>query len=61
MALSFGLRALALTKWPNLSILITPGWLLRAVLIALIGGILGASYPTWLACLKDPVEALSFE
>ena len=61
IALSFGLRALALTKWPNLSILITPGWLLRAVVIALIGGLLGASYPTWLACRKDPVEALAFE
>jgi putative ABC transport system permease protein len=61
IGLSFGLRALALAEWPNLSILITPGWLLLAVAIALVGGLLGASYPTWLACRKDPVEALAFE
>jgi putative ABC transport system permease protein len=61
IGLSFVLRAVALAKWPNLSILITPGWLILAVLIALGGGLLGASYPTWLACRKDPVEALAFE
>jgi len=61
IGLSFGLRALALAKWPNLSILITPHWLLIAMAIALVGGLLGASYPAWLACRKDPVEALAFE
>jgi len=61
VGLSFGLRALALAKWPNLSILITPHWLLLAIAIALVGGLLGASYPAWLACRKDPVEALAFE
>ena len=61
VVLSFLVRALALAKWPNLTILITPGWTLGATLIALAGGLLGASYPTWLACRKDPVEALAFE
>jgi len=61
IGLSYLLRALALAKWPNLTILITPGWMLGAVVIALVGGLLGASYPTWLACRKDPVEALAFE
>jgi len=61
IGLSFLLRALALAKWPNLTILMTPGWILRAVVIALVGGLLGALYPTWLACRKDPVEALAFE
>jgi putative ABC transport system permease protein len=61
IGLSYLLRALALVKWPNLTILITPGWVLGAVVIALVGGLLGASYPTWLACRKDPVEALAFE
>jgi putative ABC transport system permease protein len=61
IALSFALRAFFLQLYPNLSILITPGWLLRAVLIALVGGLLGAAYPAWLACRKDPVEALAFE
>ncbi|HVN10276.1 MAG TPA: ABC transporter permease [Patescibacteria group bacterium] len=61
VGLSFLLRALALAKWPNLTILITPGWTLGASLIALVGGLLGASYPTWMACRKDPVEALAYE
>jgi putative ABC transport system permease protein len=61
IGLSFGLRALALAKWPNLSILMSPWWMLCAILIALVGGLLGAAYPTWLACRMDPVEALAFE
>jgi len=61
IGLSFALRALVLAKWPSLSILMTAGWMLRAVAIALVGGLLGAAYPTWLACSKDPVEALAFE
>jgi len=61
IGLSFALRALVLAKWPSLSILMTVGWMLRAVAIALVGGLLGAAYPTWLACSKDPVEALAFE
>jgi putative ABC transport system permease protein len=59
--LSFAVRYLFLRLFPNLSILITPGWILRAILIALLGGLLGAAYPAWLACRKDPVEALAFE
>jgi putative ABC transport system permease protein len=61
IALSFAVRYLFLRLFPNLSILITPGWILRAILIALLGGLLGAAYPAWLACRKDPVEALAFE
>jgi putative ABC transport system permease protein len=61
IGLSFALRALALAKWPNLTILITPGWILRSAAIALAGGLLGAAYPALLACRKDPVEALAFE
>lgn len=61
IGLSVLLRALALARWPNLTILITPEWTAAAMVIALIGGQLGAAYPTWLACRKDPVEALAFE
>jgi putative ABC transport system permease protein len=61
IGLSFVLRALALAKWPNLSILMSPEWMLSALVIALAGGLLGAAYPTWLACRMDPVEALAFE
>ena len=61
IALSYGLREVILLKWPNLTILITLGWILRAALIAMVGGLLGAAYPAWLATRKDPVEALAFE
>jgi ABC-type antimicrobial peptide transport system permease subunit len=26
-----------------------------------VGGLVGASYPAWLASRKDPVEALSYD
>jgi putative ABC transport system permease protein len=60
-ALSFALRAFFLRIWPTLSILITPDWILRATLIAIVGGLFGAAYPAWMASRKDPVEALAFE
>jgi putative ABC transport system permease protein len=61
IGLSYVLRAGFLSLFPTLSILITPDWLLRAAAIALMGAVLGASYPAWLASRKDPVEALSYD
>jgi ABC-type antimicrobial peptide transport system permease subunit len=29
--------------------------------IAILGGLLGSSYPAWLASRRDPVEALAYE
>lgn len=59
--MSYGVRTLFLSVYPTLSILITPIWLLRAALIAVLGGWIGASYPAWIASRKDPVEALAYE
>jgi putative ABC transport system permease protein len=61
IGLSYAARAAFLARFPTLSILITPEWLMRAAAIALLGAILGASYPAWLAGRKDPVEALSYD
>jgi putative ABC transport system permease protein len=61
VGLSYLVRAMFLAGFPTLSILITPGWILRAAGIALIGALLGASYPAWLASRKDAVEALSYD
>ena len=61
VALSFAMRAIFLSAFPSLTILITPRWIVYAALIALVGGLLGASYPAWLASRKDPVEALAYE
>jgi putative ABC transport system permease protein len=61
IGLSYAVRAAFLAGFPTLSILITPGWILRAAGIALIGALFGASYPAWLASRKDAVEALSYD
>jgi len=61
VGLSYLVRAGFLALFPTLSILITPEWVLRAGLIALLGAVFGASYPAWLASRKDPVEALSYD
>jgi putative ABC transport system permease protein len=61
IAMSYLTRALVLSTFPTLSILITPDWILRAAAIAVIGGSLGASYPAWLASRKDAIEALSYD
>ncbi len=61
VGLSYVLRAGFLAGFPTLSILITPGWILRAAGIALLGAMFGASYPAWIASRKDPVEALSYD
>jgi putative ABC transport system permease protein len=61
VGLSYLVRAAFLMGFPTLSILITPGWLLRAAGIALAGAIFGTSYPAWMASRKDAVEALSYD
>lgn len=61
IALSYGVRAAFIAGFPTLSILITPGWVIRAGLIAMLGTIVGASYPAWVASRKDAVEALTFD
>lgn len=61
VGLSYLVRAGFLWRFPTLSILITPDWILRAAGIALLGALLGASYPAWMASRKDAVEALSYD
>jgi putative ABC transport system permease protein len=59
--LSFALRSIIHALHPSLPIQITSAWIVRAGLIAIAGGLLGACYPAWLASRKDPVEALAYE
>jgi putative ABC transport system permease protein len=61
IGLSYVVRAGFLKLFPTLSILITAGWVLRAGLIAIVGALIGASYPAWQASRKDAVEALSYD
>jgi putative ABC transport system permease protein len=61
IGMSFVSRAVFLNSFPTLSILITAQWVMRSALIAIAGGLLGASYPAWLASRKDVIEALSYD
>ena len=55
------MRSIFLKLFPSLTILISANWILRAGAIAIVGGLLGAAYPAWMASRKDPVEALAYE
>ncbi|HVO59126.1 MAG TPA: ABC transporter permease [Dongiaceae bacterium] len=46
---------------PTLQILLTPGWLGGALLLAIAGAAAGALYPALRAASYDPVVALSYE
>jgi len=61
VGLSLLSRSIFLRLFPSLTILITLKWILLAGMIAVLGGLLGATYPAWLASRKDPVEALAYE
>jgi putative ABC transport system permease protein len=61
IGLSYLVRMICLRVFPSLTILITPKWMLLSMMIAIVGGLLGAAYPAWLASRKDPVEALAYE
>jgi putative ABC transport system permease protein len=61
IAMSYAARAVFLRLFPTLSILITAEWMVRAAVIAILGALLGSSYPAWLASRRDAVEALAYE
>ena len=61
IGLSYLVRAGFIWKFPTLTILITSEWVLRAAGIALLGALLGATYPAWMASRKDAVEALAYD
>lgn len=61
IGLSFLMRTVFIRLFPSLTILIGVPWILKAGVIAFMGGLLGAAYPAWLASQRDPVEALAYE
>jgi putative ABC transport system permease protein len=48
-------------KRTTLPVDITSGWIIRAVVIAIVGSIAGAIYPAFKAAQKDPIDALAYE
>jgi len=58
---SFLIARIIMAVFPTLTILITPDWITRAVIFALLSGIIGSLYPSLKAAKQDPVEALAYE
>ena len=54
-------KKLILAEFPTLSIDLTTAWRLRAALLAIVGGLIGALYPALRAAALDPVDALAYE
>jgi putative ABC transport system permease protein len=59
--LAYGVRHLIETIQPLMTVEIHVYWLLIAAGVGLLGGILSAVYPGYVAYRHDPIEALSFE
>ena len=61
VACSYAMRAFFHVRFPTLDFAITPQWVLRGVVVAFVGAMLGALYPAWKAASKDPIDALAYE
>jgi putative ABC transport system permease protein len=61
IAISYAARVGLKARFQTLPVLITTGWLVRATIIAIIGSLLGATYPALKAAQKDPIDALAYE
>ncbi|HTM38974.1 MAG TPA: FtsX-like permease family protein [Terriglobales bacterium] len=51
----------AIQSRTTLPVDITSAWILRAIVIAIVGSLLGAIYPALKAAQKDPIDALAYE
>ena len=61
IAITFITQGILKQTNPGLSILLTPGWVVGAIGLALLGAALGATVPAFRASGFDPVEALAYE
>ncbi|MBS1814343.1 MAG: ABC transporter permease [Acidobacteria bacterium] len=61
VAASYLLGAVLQRYFPTLEFVINIPWVVRGVVLALIGALLGALYPAWKAASKDPIDALAYE
>lgn len=58
---SYALGAVLDRTMPTLDFQINTAWVVRGVLLAFAGAVLGALYPAWKAASKDPIDALAYE
>jgi putative ABC transport system permease protein len=59
--LTFGIKLFLSYRYPTLSFNVPGVWWPRALVIAFLGALLGATYPAWKAARKDPIDALAYE
>jgi putative ABC transport system permease protein len=55
------LTSATIEKRTTLPVDISSAWVIRAVIIAIVGSIAGAIYPAFKAAQKDPIDALAYE
>jgi putative ABC transport system permease protein len=48
-------------RFPLVQVVVSADWILRAVIVAVLGAIAGALYPAFKAAQKDPIDALAYE
>jgi putative ABC transport system permease protein len=48
-------------RFPLVQVVVTGDWVLRSMLVAVLGAVAGALYPAFKAARKDPIEALAYE
>jgi putative ABC transport system permease protein len=54
---SWGIRQ----RFPLVQVVVSGDWVVRAMIVAVVGAIAGALYPAFKAAGKDPIEALAYE
>jgi putative ABC transport system permease protein len=58
---TYGVKLLLSRVFPTLHFEVTAQWIAQGAVIAFVGALCGALYPSWLAARKDPIEALAYE
>lgn len=61
VASSYALSGLLEARFPTLDFVIDLPWVLKSIVIAFTGALLGAIYPAYKAASKDPIDALAYE
>ena len=61
IAASFAVKSVLAHKFPMLYLDMSISWVFQGAVIALVGSVLGALYPAWMASRKDPIDALAYE
>jgi putative ABC transport system permease protein len=59
--LSFIAAYIIRAQIPTTQVQFTAGWVLRAAVLAVVGAMIGATYPAVKAAQKDPIDALAYE